>query len=526
MASIHPIAISSSSSSSSLPPALSTSLPSSLKLLLHLRTQANSALVSPTLAHELARGEAGPAGQQARKTLEAVLDAAGTWRTQAGAKVNAEHEARGEFCHAWALSRLGEVEQSGKLSDRLEEALERYSKAAALLRLPEPPQLDSVPSVTRPQCSTRQAGAVDLAEVPAWAGEMLAEYARAQTTLAYSRLLAEDGDLAADEEKLAELLDLACRRNVQALFTPVDPLSSAEDVSSSEAPTVLGNARLIRDMASLFPFSSLPSLWSRRLSWATHVADVRFVTASLSANQLVDSAATHAQALQNPKISKQERNEVKGVLEKLSRKIGPYERTQGNVLLWLGRVMLDAVGAVYLGRKEGFQAERRMRDGELVSEEEEEEPSAGKKAEVPENDLVRETRQVLIRAAALFENAYASILRAPASSRRQRTELRLLRRLEATYLDLELLDNTTPEVLELRQQRIERALFINSRLVALGDGEEDDMEESDHEAAAEDEEDEEGEGNSDGDEEEEPEVKGGEKGQEGIASRLGRTRIA
>lgn len=69
--------------------------------------------------------------------------------------------------------------------------------------------------------------------------------------------------------------------------------------------------------------------------------------------------------------------------------------------------------------------------------------------------------------------------------------------LEATYCDLELLDNDTPEVVELRSQRIERAVFINDRLVALGDGE-DDMVESDHEHAAEDEEDEE-----DSDEEEE-----------------------
>lgn len=57
--------------------------------------------------------------------------------------------------------------------------------------------------------------------------------------------------------------------------------------------------------------------------------------------------------------------------------------------------------------------------------------------------------------------------------------------LEATYCDLENLDNETPEVVELRSQRIERALWINERLIALGDGksgeDDDDMEDSDEE---------------------------------------------
>lgn len=76
-----------------------------------------------------------------------------------------------------------------------------------------------------------------------------------------------------------------------------------------------------------------------------------------------------------------------------------------------------------------------------------------------------------LAAAALFENAYASILRSPPSSSRRTLELRLLRRLEATYCDLELLDNdATPEVVELKSQRIERAVLINDALVALGDG--------------------------------------------------------
>lgn len=53
--------------------------------------------------------------------------------------------------------------------------------------------------------------------------------------------------------------------------------------------------------------------------------------------------------------------------------------------------------------------------------------------------------------------------------------------LEATYCDLEILDNSTPEVVELRNQRIERAMWINDRLIALGDGQQEDMDESDSE---------------------------------------------
>jgi len=91
-------------------------------------------------------------------------------------------------------------------------------------------------------------------------------------------------------------------------------------------------------------------------------------------------------------------------------------------------------------------------------------------------------------AAGLFENAYASFLRTPEKARTPRQEQRLLRRLESTYIELEQLDNPTPDVVELRAQRVERALWINARLVEI-DGmgideetdSEDDGEESDEE---------------------------------------------
>jgi len=81
--------------------------------------------------------------------------------------------------------------------------------------------------------------------------------------------------------------------------------------------------------------------------------------------------------------------------------------------------------------------------------------------------------------------------------------------LEATYCDLEVLDNATPEVVELRSQRIERALWINERLIALGDGKDgaDDMDDQSDEEY------------EDADSEDEDES-------ERLATRLGKQRIA
>ncbi|BGP40497.1 hypothetical protein JCM10450v2_004480 [Rhodotorula kratochvilovae] len=488
-------------------------LPAPLQRLVALRAQADAALNSPALRAELADGEAGPNAAQARDALHAVLDAADGWRAKVQGKTQPEDDARAEYCAAFALARIGEFDGTAPsaLPARLDDALARFQRAADLLRLPAPPALDAVPSVTRPHDPKRQNAAVDLAPVPAWAAEMLAEWARTQTTRAFASCVDDQGQTVVRDAELADLLDLACARNVQALFTPVDLVSSDGVPSSAEAGTVMGNARLIRDLSSLLPFTPSGALWTRRLAWATHVADVRFVSASMSANRLVDAASAHAQVLQSSQISQAQRRGVKSVVERTLRRIAPYERTQGNVLLALGRVMLDAVGALYLGREVGFQEERRKRDAGALLEEDEDEKSA----EVPENDLVRETRQVLIRAAALFENAYASILRSPPSSSRRRLELRLLRRLEATYCDLEHLDNSTPDVIELRSQRIERAVFINDALVALGDGEggEDEMEGSDHERADED---------AEGEEEEES----SDEEDDRLARRFARARIA
>ena len=189
-----------------------------------------------------------------------------------------------------------------------------------------------------------------------------------------------------------------------ALFTPIDPLSSVDDISAHEAGTVMGNSRLIRQLSSFLPFTSSPEFWSRHLNFATHVADVKFVEASMTASRLVDACSAQAAVLQDPKISNQDRNEIRKMLELTMKQLAPLERMQGNVLLGLGRVMLDAVGALYLGRTEGFLAERRRIENDasaMGEDEEEEEEEEINKKQVPENELVRETRQVLIRGESL-----------------------------------------------------------------------------------------------------------------------------
>lgn len=112
---------------------------------------------------------------------------------------------------------------------------------------------------------------------------------------------------------------------------------------------------------------------------------------------------------------------------------------------------------------------------------------------------------LVVSAAGLFENAYASFLRTPQHARSKREERRLLRRLETTYCNLEELDNETPEVVQLRSERVERALWINDRLLALGDNDDDE---------ADDESDAEGDG---ADEDSDEEL--------GLSSRLGRSTI-
>lgn len=141
----------------------------------------------------------------------------------------------------------------------------------------------------------------------------------------------------------------------------------------------------------MYPFSPAPDLWHRRLSWATHSADVRFVQYSMQANRLVQSAEAAASTLRSSSVSEQTRNDVRSVLEATVRRLVPLEKAQGTVLLGLGRTMLSAVGSIYLGREDAV-ATRRDSDTS-IDEDEADKPTP----EVPENDLVRETRQVLIR---------------------------------------------------------------------------------------------------------------------------------
>ncbi|KAK4047163.1 hypothetical protein OIV83_005615 [Microbotryomycetes sp. JL201] len=469
----QPIAIATKATASST----AASLPEPLRQLLQLRIQADSALQHPALQQEVCHGHHGPQAETVRQALAAIVDRADSWKH---GKLITEEQARGEYVVAWALGRIGEYDgtDAKALPQKMQASLDRFQRAASLLNVPAPPTLDNVPSVARPR---EGAAPLPLPPVPAWATEMLAEWARAQTTLAFSTILAEGKEGVAP--KLADLLDLACRRNVQALFTPVDPLSANEEEGSPYAAgTVMGNAKLIRDMMTLLPFSTSPSDWTKRLQWSTHVADVRFAELSMAANRLADEASSAASVLQNKSVDNETRQEVRSILERIAQDMLPVERAQGVCLMVLGRAMLEAVSAIYLQRDEALLAARRRRDSSRDPLEDEDEDENDSHVSVPENELVRETRQVFIRAAALLENAYATYLRSPSRSRSRRKELRLLRRLETTYCNLEELDNDAPETLQLRSERIERALWINDRLLALGDTNEDEEDISDEDS--------------------------------------------
>lgn len=204
----------------------SSSLPQALARLLHLRLEADSLLNSPLLESELAEGTRGPQGSLVCSKLDETIKAAAEFLAgkDSGRKLTSDEEARGTFVGAWALGRIGEYDGTTPedLPTKLEAALDKYQAAANLLHIPPPPTLDAVPSVTRPQPNKPP---LVLPEVRAWVGEMLAEWARTQTTLAFSRLLLYDGVI--DEEKLADLLDLSCRRNVQGASLPSSPQRNA-----------------------------------------------------------------------------------------------------------------------------------------------------------------------------------------------------------------------------------------------------------------------------------------------------------
>ena len=191
----------------------STSLPEPLRALLNLRLKAESALSAPALEQELAEGEAGPATAHVKQALETVLAKSEVWKSEATSKLSNDELARGEYIKGWSGARLAEFDGTAPhdMPNRLRDALGHYQQAATLLNLPEPPMLHEAPSVTRPK---EGLAPLVLPEVSGWAGEMLAEWARTQTTLAFSSLLLSN-DQVIDENSLAELLTIACRRNVQ-----------------------------------------------------------------------------------------------------------------------------------------------------------------------------------------------------------------------------------------------------------------------------------------------------------------------
>jgi len=253
------------------PGQLPATLPKPVQTLVDLKVKADSVLASPALEAELREGISGQQSAAVCASLERILEAGHDWPPvlQGSSKLKPDEVARGHYIIGWALGRVGEYNgtRPEELPPVLERALHEYASGAGLVGLPEPPPLGSTPSVTRPKPG--QALDRGLAvEQPGWVGEMLAEYARTQTTLAFSNLLLDDTPI--EELVLADLLDMAARRNVQgehssgtpqscasddgqanrllvllALFTPIEEGSTDDD--SSSASTVLGNARLINE---------------------------------------------------------------------------------------------------------------------------------------------------------------------------------------------------------------------------------------------------------------------------------------
>lgn len=249
----------------------SKSLPDALKELLALRLEAD-ALDSEALQDELQQGSTGPLASTMSAKLEEIAKLGATWKSRLPAavarKVTPEEEARGLFIQAWALGRVGQytTPDSKKLAAQLEDALALFQRAADLLELPPPPTLAEVPSVTRP-APVGKHPALLLPEQSAWVGDLLAEWARAQTTLAFALLLNDDEGV--DEGKLSDILELSCRRNVQGTFKHFsrpclerDTLLSPVIQNFSFRP--ITNLLLTSFLFLLSSFHSLGSLFPRR----------------------------------------------------------------------------------------------------------------------------------------------------------------------------------------------------------------------------------------------------------------------
>ena len=124
---------------------------------------------------------------------------------------------------------------------------------------------------------------------------------------------------------------------------------------AADGRTVLGTARLLRDLDLMHDWqapSSAPSaantsqvagaargqtlseLWTARLAWHTHAADVRFTAASVAARQVVELAAQHSQILregglgmsplESSRHNAGDREEMRETLQRTLRRMIPY----------------------------------------------------------------------------------------------------------------------------------------------------------------------------------------------------------
>lgn len=296
------------------------------------------------LEAELTSGElGGPAVRYSFRSLNEILVLArATPSEQASAEAD---QARELYLEAWALSRIGQFSMSDEslgLGERaLDDSLALFARAATLLHLESPPLLTAAPSISR---TRNKAKKLDLAPRDGWVCGLLVDYARAEATRSFAACLArsEEGEEGSEtgEELLANMIELACRRNVQALFTPVIEGTSSNADAAAQASTVLGNTRLLADMISMSDWSDIVS--QRRVAWATHIADVNYVQASMCANRLLESAGLAARLLVDKNASEVEKEQTRRTLEATVKRLIPFEVQQGKSLLGLGKIMMAA----------------------------------------------------------------------------------------------------------------------------------------------------------------------------------------
>lgn len=393
--------------------------------LIHLKNEITRLLSSEGLLEELGgNDDEGPELKKCLNLLDSILVKTDHSLSE-DSKFTTSYKARIYFIKGWSEERKGMLLNDLHITQT--PSLESYSVTAELLGIKDDQErfFESLPSVSRPR---ELKNAIQFERRENWVGEYLAERARATLTVAYTLLnqlfLNPDANQETKDEILLAIinhLDLGCRQNIQTLFTSLE-----EDPDSSLGPVdiVVGNTRLLEDIIHALP--AFPnSEWCKRLDWSTHISDVVYVEAALSANRLIESASRLSRS-----VSEQEREEVRKELEAIVTELVPLEERQGKVLARLAKTMIAAM-----------KATQTIETSPLAS-------------------IPAEAAAILSRAIQHLENAYTSSKRAfekkkkPLKDKRER---RMLRRLENLYCVMEELNKESDIA---KSERIARGELI------------------------------------------------------------------